>query len=311
MSLFFIGLAKANKQPDFYTRTLSSGWKMQPADKLIGIDERQVSENSFDAQKWYDAVVPGTVMGALASNKVIEDPTFGINIQKVDTIQFKFNHPWWYRTTFNLSASDFGKKVSLRFNGTCYRANLWVNGQKVIGNELFAGTYRMFMFNINSYIKKGENTVALKLSRFANGEYSLGFCDWNPLPTDRSMGIFREIFLEINDGIKIVSPFVYSKVDTASKSAADLYIQAEIVNSTDRPIDGIVRVDYEVGLVAKTVTIKAHDTLSVRFNPDEYSQLSVKNVELWWPNGMGKAKRYKLKQNLLLSKHILLSLTID
>ncbi len=304
-TMFFCENTKADKQLDFHIRTLSSGWKMQSADKLIGVDERLVSENSYDARKWYDAVVPGTVLGALATNKVIEDPTFGINMQKVDTVQFKFNQSWWYRTTFNLSANDLKEKVSLRFNGICYRADLWVNGKKVVGNETFAGTYRMFSFNINSYIRKGENTIALKLVQFANGEYSLGFCDWNPLPTDRSMGIFREVFLEINDGIKIRSPFVYSKVDTASKSAADLYIQTEIVNSSNHPVEGIVRVDYEVGIVEKKVTIKANDTLSVRFNPGEYSELSVKNVELWWPNGMGKAKLYNLKTEFIANNKIL------
>jgi exo-1,4-beta-D-glucosaminidase len=304
-ALFYFGCQKVPVNAEAKVVSLTSDWKMQPNNKLSGIDEKSVSENSFDVQSWYKAEVPGTVLGALALNNVIEDPTFGINMQKVDTARFKFNQPWWFRTTFKVSANELKKNVSLRFNGVCYRADLWVNGKKVADQNTFAGTYRQFSFNVNPYIQEGENTVALKVVPFANGEYSLGFCDWNPLPTDRSMGIFREVFLEVNDGIKIRSPFVYSKVDTASKSAADLFIQAEIVNSTDKPVDGLIRVNYEVGQVEKKVTVPAKDTLHCVFTPEEFKQLSVKNVELWWPNGMGKAKLYNLKAEFIADNKIL------
>ena len=189
-ALFYFGCQKAPVNAEAKVVSLTSDWKMQPNNKLSGIDEKSVSENSFDVQSWYKAEVPGTVLGALALNNVIEDPTFGINMQKVDTARFKFNQPWWFRTTFKVSAKELKKNVSLHFNGVCYRADLWVNGKKVADQNTFAGTYRQFSFNVNPYIQEGENTVALKVVPFANGEYSLGFCDWNPLPTDRSMGIY-------------------------------------------------------------------------------------------------------------------------
>jgi len=282
---------------------ISTNWKLQPSVKLEGLDEKVISQNGFDTRNWYKAFVPGTVLGSLALGKVIEDPTFGINMKNVDTLQFK--KPWWYRTTFKLSPADLKKYVSLRFNGVNYRADLWINGKKVVGSDTFAGTFRMYTFNINPYIQSGENTVALKLSQYAYGEYSLGFCDWNPIPSDRSMGIFREVFLEINDGIKIRSPFVYSKVDTVTKKGADLFIQAELVNSTNKPVSGILRVNYQLGHVEKKVTIPANDTLSYRFNPNEYKQLTVKNVGLWWPNGMGNPKLYNLNVEFIADNKVI------
>lgn len=302
-SVVFTGCVNSDKMPVFRVDSLSLDWKMQPADKLTGMDEKLIAESGFDTQSWYDAMVPGTVMGALSTNKVIEDVTFGINMQKVDVAQFK--QPWWFRTTFKLTVDELKKDVSLRFNGINYRADLWVNGKKVVGMDTFAGTYRMFSYNINPYIQEGENTVALKMLQHADGEYSIGFVDWNPLPLDRNLGIYREVFLEINDGIKIRSPFVYSKVDTVSKSAADLYIQAEIVNNTDKAVEGTIRIDFEVGQVEKKVTVEAYDTLSCRLTPEEFSQLSVKNVELWWPNGMGKAKLYQLKTEFIVGNKIM------
>ena len=307
--LFFLSInilfscTKKELPGSFKVENINSGWKIQSSENLTGIKESSISMNDFDVSGWYEGVVPGTVMGALSDFNVIEDATFGINMKNMDPAQFQ--KPWWYRSSFEITGNDLKKNVSLRFNGINYRADLWVNGKKVVENDEFAGSFRMFTYNINQYIQEGKNTLALKITQYADGEYLLGFCDWNPLPTDRSMGIFREVFLEINDGIKIRSPFVYSKVDTVSKSSADLYMQAEIVNSTDKPVEGILRVDYEVGTVEKKVTVNANETLSYRFTPDEYPQLSVKNVNLWWPNGMGKANMYNLKTEFIANNKVL------
>jgi exo-1,4-beta-D-glucosaminidase len=280
--------------------SITENWKMQASDKLGGISGDQISLSSFADNDWYKAAVPGTVLGSLVTFGVVEDPYFGINMQKVDPAQFK--QPWWFRTTFNLSSLDIKRSVSLRFNGINYRADLWVNGLKVAGKDSLAGTFRMFTFNIDKFKKEGVNTVALQIWQHADGEYSIGFVDWNPLPRDRNMGIFREVFLQINDGVTIQSPFVYSKVNKETKDAADLFIQAEVVNSTAKPVDGILKVDYELGTVEKKVSLNPGETLSVNFDPSEFPQLSVKNVGLWWPNGMGNAKLYNLNAEFIKGK---------
>lgn len=283
--------------------TLSSDWKMQNSEKLAGTDESSVSLNKFSDADWFEAIVPGTVLGSMATTGYIEDPYFGINMQNVDPEQFK--SPWWFRTSFNVGADDLEKIISLRFNGINYRADLWVNGKKVEGKENFAGTYLMFTFNINEFVKEGKNTVALKMWQHADGEYSIGFVDWNPLPIDRNLGIFREVLLEINEGVKIRSPFVYSKVNMQTLDAADLFIQAELINSSDKPIEGILRVNYDLGVVEKPVTVQAGETLSCSFSPEELSQLSVKNVKLWWPNGMGDPNLYPVTTEFISGNKIL------
>ena len=116
-----------------------------------------------------------------------------------------------------------------------------------------------------------------------------------PLPRDRNLGIFREVILEINEGIKIRSPFVYSKVNKQTLKDADLFFQTELVNSTSENMKGTLRVDYELGVIEKKVEVKAGETLSCSFTPEEFPELSVKDVSLWWPNGMGKPDLYDLK----------------
>lgn len=290
--IFLAGCAKPEKELTYRVENLVSDWKMISSDQLSGVEDPAVSENGFDNSSWLQAIVPGTVLGSMATTGVIEDPYFGINMQNIDPEQFK--NPWWFRTSFTLSAADLEKVISLRFNGINYRADLWVNGKQVAGKDEFAGTYRMFTFNISDVVKEGENTVALKMWQHADGEYSIGFVDWNPLPRDRNLGIFREVFLEINEGIKIRSPFVWSKVNRETLDAADLFVQAEVINSSQEDIEGILRVNYEIGVVEKPVTVKAGETLTCNFTPEDFKQLSVTGVKLWWPNGMGDANLYHL-----------------
>ncbi len=284
-------------------KPISENWKMHSSEKILATDEAVVSRGDFDTSEWLRAVVPGTVLGSMATHGVIENPYFGINMQQVNVEQFK--KPWWYRTTFQLDAGDLAKHISLRFNGINYRADLWVNGEKVAGKDEFAGAFRMFSFQINEFVKEGENTLALKVWQPADGEYSIGFVDWNPLPRDRSMGIFREVFLEINEGVKIRSPFVYSKVNTKNLKDADLFIQAEVENNTGKAIEGVVRADFGLGVVEKIVKIEEGETLSCRFMPEEFDQLSVSDVKLWWPNGMGEPSLYPLKVEFIVGRKIL------
>jgi exo-1,4-beta-D-glucosaminidase len=305
IGLFILMISCTNTGSQVASRVevLSSGWMMQPVDKLINVDDASVSLNDFNTESWYEAVVPGTVMGSLASKKIVEDPYFGINMLKVDPSQFK--QPWWFRKSFDLSGADLKKKISLRFNGINYRADLYVNGKKVAGNDTFAGTFRMFTFDIGKFVQEGKNTLALKIYQHADGEYSIGFVDWNPLPIDRNMGIFREVFLEVNDGVKIRSPFVYSKINKESLRDADLFIQSELINRGSVAVKGTLRVDYELGVVEKNVELKPGETLTCSFSPADFPQLSVKDVNLWWPNGMGKPSLYRIKVEFLKGKKII------
>ncbi|MBN1985416.1 MAG: hypothetical protein JW761_03875 [Prolixibacteraceae bacterium] len=301
--LFLNGCTTAEKQETFRVENINSGWTMQSSEKLGDTNEKSISENGYNDASWYKSVVPGTVLGSMATHGVIEDPYFGINMQKVDPEQFK--KPWWFRTSFQIHPDDIGKIISLRFNGINYRADLWVNGQKVAGKDEFAGTYRMFTFTISNYVKEGENSVALKMWQHADGEYSIGFVDWNPLPRDRNLGIFREVFLEVNEGVKIRSPFVYASVNKQTLKDADLFIQTELENSTEKTMEGIVRVDYLLGTVEKEVSVPGGETVSVKFSPQEFSQLSVNDVKLWWPNGMGEPNLYPLKAEFVSGNKII------
>ena len=60
-------------------------------------------------------------------------------------------------------------------------------------------------------------------------------------PPDRNMGIFREVS-EINEGIKIQS--ICGRMNTETLKDAELFIQAEVENNTDKMVEGILRADF-------------------------------------------------------------------
>ncbi len=302
--IFFTACTQKNQISDYYKHTvLRKNWKLQIADKIQNPDGAIISKQDFNTDNWLNAVVPGTVMGSLVANGIVENPYFGINLKKVDKDQFKKS--WWYRTSFNLAQEDLNKTITLRFKGINYRANLWINGKEVADKDVFAGAFNMFNFKINDYLTDGTNVLALELWQPVDGEYSIGFVDWNPEPPDRSMGIFRDVVLEINGGIKIRSPFVQAKVDEKSLNAASLIIRSELENNTGKDISGIIKIDFELGSLEKKVTVPAGETLSWIFTPDEFPQLNVENVKLWWPNGMGDAILYKLKARFVVDNKVI------
>ncbi len=294
-----------NSGPNDLSRTevLRKNWKIIQNDSPEKLTGERISQKDYDTNNWHNAVVPGTVGGSLIADSTIVNPYFGLNLQKIDTSQFR--SPWWYRTTFNLNESDLNKSISLRFLGMNYRANLWVNGIKVVGKDKLAGAYNIFTFKINEYVKPGENVAALEVWPPVPGEFTMGFVDWNPKAPDKDMGIFRDVILEINGGIKLRSPFVQSKVDKKNLDAADLSLQVEVENNSEKTISGTVIVDYSLGQLKQKVTINGGDTISCKFTPDQFPQLKVKNVKLWWPNGMGDPNLYDINFKFVADNAIL------
>ena len=284
------------------TVVLSDNWKLQKDEMLDGQTGDIISQKDYEPKNWHNAVVPGTVMGSLVADGLIEDPYFGVNMKKINTEQF--TQSWWYRNSFSINKEDLNKSVSLHFKGINYRADLWINGNKATSKDEFAGTFNMYTFKINDFIIEGENVIAIELWQPADGEYSTGFVDWNPLPPDRNMGIFREVILEINGGVKIRSPFVHAKVNKETLDAAELTIHAELENNTDNIVTGILKVNFELGILEKRISLKAGEKKSCIFTSEEFKQLEVENAKLWWPNGIGDANLYEIDLEFISENQI-------
>jgi hypothetical protein len=132
---------------------------------------------------WYPVTVPSTVLTGLVANKVYPDPYTGMNNMLIPDASDSFNHqyhleqyshlpndpnpwkkPYWYRTIFAVPAADQGRQFALIFKGINYRAEVWVNGQRIADSSQMAGMFAEYSLNVSKAVKPGEdNALAVKI----------------------------------------------------------------------------------------------------------------------------------------------------
>ena len=130
-------------------------------------------------------------MAVLTANGVYKDIFFGKNLETIPEEPFK--GPWWYRQEFDLPKEAPFTTARLIFEGINYRANIFLNGEKIAAADQIFGAFRVFDLNVSDLAVTGRNYLAVEVLPPQPGEPTIGFVDWNPKPPDRNMGIFRPV----------------------------------------------------------------------------------------------------------------------
>src|SRR6266478_1323680 len=276
----------------------------------------EISAPGFEAKGWHHADIPATVVGALVTDKTYPDPDYGTNLRSLpgfnDDPQHFFSNldmskgspfrcAWWFRTEFSVPAEAEHKTNWLDFLGINYRANVWLNGQKIADANDVAGTFATFEFNVSKALHPGKNN-ALAVEIFAPGKSDLGitWVDWNPTPPDKDMGIWKEVFLRSSGDVSLRNPFVTSKLDSDYRNAA-LTISADLRNVSNHIVNGVFRAKVDGKQVSQQVSLNASETKTVSFAPEQYAQLMLENARLWWPYIMGERNLYTAKLSFDIS----------
>jgi exo-1,4-beta-D-glucosaminidase len=287
---------------------LSANWQIQSSCKVPEKGDT-ISTMAFQPQGWYPATVPGAVVADLVHDKVpnYPEPYTGMNLRKMPGVEYAigsefanqpipkdspFHCSWWYRTTFAAPEAGNGKQIWLDFKGINYRANVWLNGKQIANTKQIAGAWRNYELNVTGNIAR-DNVLALEVFPPSETDLGITFVDWNPMPPDKNMGLWREAFLTTSGPVAIRHSFVDTKVNTDTLDAADLTIYAEAKNGTDKPVKGGVEVTIEQIHVAQDVQLAAGESKEISFTPDKYPQLHVKNPRLWWPAKIGPQNLYQ------------------
>jgi len=297
---------------------LHKDWEVQSScdDKAGG---EKISSAGFEAGRWHRTDIPATVVGVLVTDKTYPDPNYGSNLKNFpgfysaeDKIFSNVDMPpgssfacaWLFRTEFTVPAGGVGKTDWLHFNGINYRANVWLNGQKVADAKDVAGTYRTFEFNVTKVLKRGERN-ALAVEVFAPGKDDLGitWVDWNPTPPDKNMGIWKEVFLTQSASVSVRNPFVSSKLGANYKSAA-LTVTADLQNSSEHAVRGVLRAEIDGTKVSQPVQLAAAETKTVRFSPSKFAVLKLTHPHLWWPYTMGEPYLYSASISFEVAGHV-------
>ncbi|HKR31490.1 MAG TPA: beta galactosidase jelly roll domain-containing protein [Terriglobales bacterium] len=315
--LLIVGLSSAGfsvePSPDSASSriALEKNWHIQSSCKLsIGGDA--LSRAGYNDQNWLAATVPHTVEGAQVDAKLFPDPFYGMNLRAIPGTTYPIgkiftNLPmdedspykcsWWYRTEFRLPAELKGQNIWLHFDGINYRANIWVNGQQIAKSDDVAGAYRTYTFNIKDVARTGaENAVAVEVSAQTDTDLGINFVDWNPMPADKLMGLWRPVYITSSGPVSVRYPAVATHFPDDTLETADLTVMGELQNGTEREVTGDVEATLEgIGTVEQKVTLAPNEHKSVVFDPAQYPELLVKNPKLWWPYPHGPQNLYTIQ----------------
>jgi exo-1,4-beta-D-glucosaminidase len=280
---------------------LHENWAIQSSANLT-CGGKVISQPGYPVKGWYPTTVPSTVLAALVANKIYADPYYGNNLFELPGIRRwdipegnPFESSWWYRTEFDIPASFTGKHIWLKFHSVNYRANLWVNGQKVADSAQMEGAYRLYAFDIAQYVKAGQkNCLALELYPPRTFDLTISWVDWNPTPPDRGMGIWYDVTISASGPVAIDHPFVKTKLNLPSTDQARLSVIAEVKNAENIPVKGLLKGTIENITFSKEVNLNAYETKEINFSPDEFPQLVLNNPRLWWPHTVGPQNLYNL-----------------
>jgi exo-1,4-beta-D-glucosaminidase len=288
---------------------LHEGWALQSSCLFLARGE-QISTPRFRANGWHSATVPTTVVAALVADKTYPDPYYGKNLRDIPGTTYPigknfsllqmpenspFRCPWWYRIEFRLPPSYKGRHVWLHFGGINNQANIWLNGQLVAGGKEIAGAYRTYDFDISSMVNRsGPNALAVETIAQTEKDLGINWVDWNPAPPDKDMGLWRSVYLQSSGAVAIRHPMVVTHFPAAALEEAELTVEAELRNAGDKEVTGFLDGRIEDVKFRQTLDLKPRETRIVRFTPDEFPQLRIKNPKVWWPYRMGAQDLHEL-----------------
>ncbi len=287
--------------------SLRDGWQIQSSQNVPDRGEA-ISTTDYKTATWYSASVPTTVLAALVADHIYADPFFGMNLRSVPGVEYPigqgfsnimmppgspFACPWWYRTEFNMPVVGLRKRLWLQFDGINFRANIWVNGHQIAGSEKIAGTFRSYEFDITDYVKAGaSNALAVEVFPPRPHDLQLNWVDVNPTPPDKDMGLWRPVRVVATGPVALRHPDVISHLEVPAMDRAELKLTAELMNATDQPLKGLLRITAESFTVEEPVNLKAHEEKKVVLNANDFPQLVLVHPRVWWPVRMGEQNLY-------------------
>jgi beta-galactosidase/beta-glucuronidase len=324
---------------------LRDNWKVVSS-LVAGTKGAKLSKSNVYTQDWALTSLPATVLTALVRNGLYPNPYTGTNNMLIpdasdaynsDYNLLKYSHiknknpwkdPYWYRNEFTIPAGFSGKTIWLSFGEINYKAEVWLNGQKIAGTKQVIGMERVFRLDITRAVKLGEtNTLAVAIyppehpgkpapepltpfadpgQNMADGAIARDYTkwdvmgwDWQPAVRDRDMGITEDVFVWASGPLELTDLYVSSDLRLPDTTMADISISATLINHSRKPltttVKGTVSSGSDVIRFQIPVMLKAGEEKEIAFNQNNIPELSLRNPKLWWPAGYGKQNLYTVK----------------
>jgi len=290
------------------------GWRLQRGSLVTAAGET-ISKSGFADEGWIVATVPGTVLTSYYNVGAIPDPNFGDN-QLMISDSF-FCADFWYRNEFVPPAAGPGQHVWLNFDGINWKADIFLNGEKLGRIE---GGFMRGRFDVTRLLHPGEkNALAVRIEKTAtpgsvkektyenpdknggalgadNPTYhaTIGW-DWIPTMRGRDTGIWKDVYLAVSGPVTIESPFVASSMSLPDTSRADVSVTVTLRNYETRAVNGTLRGRFGDVRFETPVALDPSAEKTVKLDPSTNATLRLQNPKLWWPTGYGDPNLYPVE----------------
>lgn len=284
-----------------HTRLLDGEWTLTPADyKRVALHTPY-----FATSPSLSCTLPGDIHSALLKAGVIDDPYWGTNELG---IQWVGQLDWTVERTFTIDEADLEHtRAILTFTMADTIITVLVNGSEVgrMDNQ-----FRRWRFDITDALHGGENTIALcfeSAEAYAKREaaklpYPIPYSVYPVYAESRNMVRKSQCHFGWDWGPCILAMGVYQSIalDFVDEGLIES-VRITTVEREDNDWDVAIAVRYnaiaDADLAVKAEVAKSHTegTVSVKRGQNLVTfHLRVSDIQLWWPNGHGKAVLYPL-----------------
>jgi len=308
--------ANAQLKPiDAQQSQLTGGWEMIDGYNTSKLGNL-IAQPSFDTRSWYNATVPGTVLATLVDQGIYPDPYFGLNNLAIpDSLSRK---DWWYRTLVPITKTETDR-LHVLLNGINYKAEVWFNGE-LLGR--IEGAFTRGWFDITGKTKE-QNVLAIHIlptehpgfpheasNKAGAGPNGGTLCydgptfissegwDWIPGIRGRNIGIWQDVRICKDKGVRIVDPQVWSDLSLPDTTKASVSIRTQLVNDLNKKQIFTLTAKFDQVEIKKTIELKAGEYKTIELLPNEFEALNLNKPRLWWPNGYGNPELYDLNLSL-------------
>ncbi len=293
---------------------LREGWAIESSAKVAAGGEA-LSRPGFAGTGWHPATVPTTVVSALVADGTFPDPYYGMNLRRIPGTSYPaganfslvampadspFAVPWWFRTEFALPPGAAGKRLWLHLDGVNFRFDAWLNGRRIADAAKTGGAYRAHVIDVTGVATPGANALAVRVSAPTPTDLAITFVDWNPMPPDKLMGLYRPASLTSTGPVALRHPQVLTRL-SPSHDRALLTVKVLAVNATGAPVAATLKGRAAGVAFEKAVELAANEAREVVVTPQDAPSLAIANPRLWWPAQYGEPALHDLELDLVVS----------
>ncbi|MBR1469744.1 MAG: discoidin domain-containing protein, partial [Prevotella sp.] len=275
-------------------------WRLQRASEVTAKGP-EISSEGFDAKSWTVATVPATVLMSYVNAGALPNPNYDDNLLLAS--ESFFNSNFGYRREFRVPSEMRGQRVFLNFDGINWKADIWLNGQKI---DRIEGAFMRGKTDVTRYLRDGVNVLAVEIEKCANpggaklkNEQTTDFnggilgadnptfhatvgWDWISTIRGRDIGIWNDVYLTSSPhGVTLSDPVVSSKVSISGPDTlATMQPAVVLKNHSNQPQKGTLKGWIGNIRFEKTVELNAGEEREIGFNPAEFPQLREKKMRL-------------------------------